>query len=337
MTNIDQPQQQPKLLDRVRLAIRVRHYSIRTEEAYVNWIRRYIVYHGKKHPSAMGAEEINAFLSHLASDLDVAESTQNQALSAILFLYRVVLEEKVGWIHDVVRARRPEKIPVVLDRDEVRRLFANMSGTPKLVAGLLYGSGLRLLEGLRLRVKDVDFQAGEIIVREGKGRKDRRTMLPRSVARALEAQIAKVRVLHERDLARGHGEVWLPHALARKYPNAPRELAWQYVFPSRDLSRDPRSGILRRHHLTDSAVQKAVKDAVEAARIEKPAGCHTLRHTFATELIADGYDIRTVQELLGHADVRTTMIYVHVLNKGARGVASPLDRWGDPLLGLMEE
>jgi integron integrase len=326
MTSEPEPQP-PKLLDRVSAALRVRHYSIRTEHAYVGWIRRYILFHGKKHPSAMGPDEINAFLTHLAVEGDVAVSTQNQALSALLFLYREVLEEKVGWIDDVVRAKRPVKLPVVLTRGEVRALLAKMNGVPKLVAALLYGSGMRLLEALRLRVKDVDFLAGEIAIREAKGAKDRRTMLPRALAAPLEEQIGQARRLHEQDLEAGLGDVWLPHALARKYPNAGRELAWQYVFPARGLSVDPRAGVLRRHHSSESAVQKAVKDAARAAGIDRQAGCHTLRHTFATQLLEDGYDIRTIQELLGHADVKTTMIYTHVLNKGGRGVTSPLDRW----------
>jgi integron integrase len=279
----------------------------------------------------MGAEEINAFLTHLAVDRDVAVSTQSQALSAILFLYRDVLQEEVGWLGDIVRARRPATLPVVLARGEVRQLLSNMKGIPKLVASVLYGSGMRLLEALRLRVKDVDFLAGEILIREAKGRKDRRTMLPRALAEPLERQIQNVRRLHEEDLAAGYGEVWLPHALERKYVNAAKDFAWQFVFPARVLSADPRTGVMRRHHLTDSAVQKAVKDAVKAARIEKQVGCHTLRHTFATQLLEDGYDIRTIQELLGHVDVKTTMIYTHVLNKGGRGVTSPLDRWADAI------
>jgi integron integrase len=325
MTN--EPQQPPKLLDRVRDAIRVRHYSRRTEDAYVAWIRRYILFHGKTHPSAMGAEHVNAFLTHLAVDCDVAASTQGQALSAIFFLYRNVLEEEIGWVDDVVRARRPARLPVVLAREEVRMLLGRMSGVTKLVAAMLYGSGMRLLEALRLRVKDVDFLAGEIVIREAKGRKDRRTMLPMALAGPLQQQIERARRLHEADLGAGHGDVWLPHALGVKYPNAGREFAWQYVFPARSLSVDPRSGVTRRHHLDESTVQKAVKAAVREAGLDRQVGCHTLRHTFATQLLADGYDIRTIQELLGHADVKTTMIYTHVLNRGGRGVTSPLDRW----------
>jgi len=321
----------PKLLDRVRAAIRVRHYSRRTEDAYVNWIRRYILFHGKTHPSAMGAEHVNAFLTHLAVDRDVAASTQGQALSAILFLYREVLDEKIGWLEDVVRARKPSRLPVVLVREDVRRLLGEMSGVTKLVAAMLYGSGLRLLEALRLRVKDVDFLAGEIIVREGKGRKSRRTMLPEALAGALQQQVERARRLHGEDLEAGCGAVWLPHALAVKYPNAATEFAWQYVFPAKALSVDPRSGVTRRHHLDESTVQKAVKVAVRAAKLDRHVGCHTLRHTFATQLLEDGYDIRTIQELLGHADVKTTMIYTHVLNKGGRGVTSPLDRWLVPV------
>jgi len=317
-----------KLLDRVRDAIRVRHYSRRTEDAYVNWIRRYILFHHKTHPSALGPEDLNAFLTHLAVDCDVAASTQGQALSAILFLYRHVLEEEIGWVGDVVRAKRPVRLPVVLAREEVRMLLGRMSGVTKLVAALLYGSGMRLLEALRLRVKDVDFLAGEIVIREAKGRKDRRTMLPMALAGPLQQQIERARRLHEADLVAGYGEVWLPNALAVKYPNAAREFAWQYVFPARGLGVDPRSAVTRRHHLDESTVQKAVKAAVRESGLDRQVGCHTLRHTFATQLLADGYDIRTIQELLGHADVKTTMIYTHVLNKGGRGVTSPLDRWG---------
>ena len=316
----------PRLLDRVREEIRTRHYSRRTEEAYVGWIRRFILHHNKRHPAAMGAVEVNAFLSHLAVAGHVSASTQAQALSALVFLYRHVLEDPLPWLDEIVRAARPQRLPVVLSRDEVVALLARLEGTARLVASVLYGGGLRLLEALRLRVKDVDFAANLLVVREGKGDKDRRTMLPESLRAALQAQIGTVRRLHERDLQKGFGDVWLPDALNRKYPGAGREFAWQYVFPSGRLSFDPRGGVQRRHHLDESMIQRAVKGAVRAARIEKNAGCHTLRHSFATHLLEDGYDIRTIQELLGHADVKTTMIYTHVLQQtGGRGVRSPMD------------
>ena len=316
----------PRFLDQVRDAVRTRHYSRRTEEAYLGWTKRFILFHGKRHPAAMGADEVNAFLSHLAVDGHVSASTQAQALSALVVLYRNVLDDPLPWIEDIVRASRPRKLPVVLSREEVRSLLAVMKGTPRLVAALLYGGGLRLLEALRLRVKDVDFAARLLIVREGKGAKDRRTMLPDSLHHPLRAQVEDVRRIHRKDLARERGEVWLPDALARKYPNAGREFAWQYLFPASRLAVDPRSGIERRHHLDESAVQRTVKEAVREAGIEKHAGCHTLRHSFATHLLEDGYDIRTIQELLGHADVKTTMIYTHVLQRtGGRGVRSPLD------------
>ncbi len=315
----------PRLLDRVRNAIRVRHMSIRTEEAYVGWIRRYIVFHGKKHPSMMGVSEVNEFLTHLAVNDHVSPSTQKQALSGILFLYREVLDDPLPSIGEVVRASDKPKLPVVLTREEVRRTLGRMSGITRLVSALLYGTGMRLLEGLRLRVKDVDFVAREIIVRQGKGRKDRRTMLPDVLAEELQDHLVRVRTLHERDQSEGFGEVWLPYALARKYPSAPSEWLWQYVFPSKNRSVDPRDGVERRHHWSESAIQKNVRAAARAAGIDKPVGPHTFRHSFATHLLEDGYDIRTLQQLLGHADVKTTMIYTHVLDKGAGGVRSPLD------------
>ena len=318
--------QPPKLLDRVRHAIRTRHYSRRTEEAYVGWIRRYILFHRKRHPASMGAEEVNGFLSHLAVDGQVSASTQAQALSALVFLYRNVIDDPLPWMDEIVRAQRPKRLPVVLSRDEVATVFSHLEGTPRIVASLLYGAGLRLLEALRLRVKDIDFAANIVVVRDGKGGKDRRSMLPESLRAALRTQIESVRRLHARDLAQGGGEVWLPDALSRKFPAAGRDLAWQWVFPSARLSIDPRSGVQRRHHLDESAIQRAVKSAVRRARIEKMAGCHTFRHSFATHLLEDGYDIRTIQELLGHADVKTTMIYTHVLQRsGGRGVRSPID------------
>jgi integron integrase len=316
----------PRLLDRVRAATRTRHYSRRTEEAYVGWTRRFVLFQGKRHPAAMGADEVNAFLSHLAVEGRVSASTQAQALCALVFLYRHVLDDPLPWINDIVRARRLKKLPVVLTREEVRALLGAMKGTPRLVAAILYGGGLRLLEALRLRIKDVDFAARLLVVREGKGAKDRRTMLPDSLHEPLRAQIECVRRIHRKDLALGRGEVWLPNALERKYINAAREFGWQYLFPASRLTADPRSGIERRHHLDESAVQRAVKEAVREVGMAKQAGCHTLRHSFATHLLEDGHDIRTIQELLGHADVRTTMIYTHVLQRaGGRGVRSPLD------------
>ncbi|MFZ2491379.1 MAG: integron integrase [Thermoanaerobaculia bacterium] len=317
----------PRLLDRVREAIRTRHYSRRTEDAYVQWIRRYILFHHKTHPAAMGADEVNAFLTNLAVAKHVSASTQAQALSALLFLYRHVIDDPLPWLTDVVRASRPKRLPVVLSREEVRELLGRLTGTPRLVASILYGSGLRLLEALRLRVKDVDLAARMLVVREGKGSKDRRTMLPDVLRDPLRDQLEVVKRIHREDLDGGHGEVWLPDALDRKYRGAAKDLSWQYVFPASRLSRDPRDGAVRRHHYEESAVQRAVKAAVRSAGIDRQAGCHTLRHSFATHLLEDGHDIRTIQELLGHADVKTTMIYTHVLNRaGGRGIRSPLDR-----------
>jgi integron integrase len=315
----------PKLLDQVRDAIRRKHFSLRTERIYCDWIRRFILYHRKRHPQEMGETEITEFLTHLARNGLVAASTQNQALSALLFLYREVLQREIGWLDKVERAKRPSRLPVVLTRDEARRVFLNLHGRHRLMAGLLYGSGLRLMECVRLRVKDVDFGYLRITVREGKGGKDRVTMLPVNLAKALERELGKVRAQHEEDLERGFGQVHLPNALARKYPQAAREWGWQYVFPSSRLSIDPRTGQKRRHHTDESVLQTAVKKAVRAAGITKAATCHTFRHSFATHLLENGYDIRTVQELLGHKDVSTTMVYTHVLNKPGLGVKSPLD------------
>ena len=316
----------PRLLDQVRNAIRVRHYSIRTEEAYVGWVRRYVVFHGKRHPAEMGAAEVSAFLTHLAVKGRVAASTQNQALNALVFLYRHVIEQPLpDLLDDVARAKKPARLPVVLTRDEVQRVLAALEGTHGLIAGLLYGSGLRLLEALRLRVKDLEWSARQVVVRDGKGAKDRVTMLPGRLVEPLREHLRHVRLIHRRDLDAGGGAVHLPGAFDRKQPGAARAWGWQYAFPAPALSRDPRTGILRRHHLHESSVQKAVNAAVRRAGIVKRASCHTLRHSFATHLIEAGYDIRTVQELLGHADVRTTMIYTHVLNRGGRGVRSPLD------------
>jgi integron integrase len=320
----------PRLLDRVRLAIRARHYSRRTEDAYAHWIRRFILFHGKRHPAEMGGPEVTAFLSSLASDARVSASTQNQALSALLFLYRVVLETDLPWLEGVVRARRPARLPVVLSREEVRAVLDRLDGVPRLAAALLYGSGLRLLECLRLRVKDVDFGARQIVVRAGKGDKDRVTLLPAAVAGELAGHLDRMRKQHARDVARGAGWVEMPGSLGRKYPNAGREWGWQWVFPATRAYVEAETGQRRRHHLHESVMQRAVHGAVRRAGIAKPASCHTFRHSFATHLLEDGYDIRTVQELLGHRDVSTTMIYTHVLNRGPAGVRSPFDRLNKP-------
>ena len=319
--------QSPRLLDQVRGKIRLKHYSIRTEQAYVDWIKRFVLHFDKRHPSEMGAREVEAFLTHLAVQGRVAASTQNQAKSALLFLYREVLERDLPWLEDVERAKAPKRLPVVLTQDEAQTVLSRLKGTHWLVAGLLYGSGLRIMEALRLRVKDLEFTRGEILVREGKGFKDRVTMLPAMLIEPLKVHLKRVKVLHDQDVAEGFGEVYLPYALDRKYPNAAREWGWQYVFPSNNRSVDPRSGAVRRHHVQDQAIQRAIRQAVRDAGIVKPATPHTLRHSFATHLLTSGYDIRTVQELLGHKDVATTMIYTHVLNKGGRGVTSPLDRF----------
>ena len=316
----------PKLLDQVRDKLRVKHYSIRTEQSYVGWIKRYIYFHDKRHPKNMGARDIEAFLTHLAVQGKVAAATQNLAKSALLFLYRDVLEIQLPWLDNITQAKAPKRLPVVLTVSEVQAVLSRLSGTHALIASLLYGGGMRLMEAVRLRVKDVDFARHEILVREGKGFKDRVTMLPEVVVAPLKAHLVKVKALHKEDLAQGCGEVYLPFALDKKYPNAGREWGWQYVFPSKNLSVDPRSGKMRRHHVDEKGVQRAVKQAVRDAELTKPATPHTLRHSFATHLLQSGYDIRTVQELLGHSDVSTTMIYTHVLNKGGRGVVSPLDR-----------
>jgi len=316
----------PKLLDLVRQEIRSRHFSPRTEEAYVGWVRRFILHHGKRHPGEMGEREITGYLSYLASDRRVSPSTQNQALAALMFLYQEVLHRKLEWLEGVTRARRAPRLPVVLTRAEVDAIITRIEGPPRLMAGLLYGAGLRLMECCRLRVKDVDLARGEIIVRDGKGRKDRVTMLPATLRSSLGAQLKMVRLQHEEDLRRGRGHVELPGALARKYPNASREWGWQWVFPATRTHVDPETGQRRRHHLHESVLQRLVKLAARKAGLAKPASCHTLRHSFATHLLESGYDIRTIQELLGHSDVTTTMIYTHVLNRGGRGVRSPLDQ-----------
>jgi integron integrase len=316
----------PKLLDQLRARIRRLGLSLRTEEAYVGWVRRFILANDRRHPRGLGGRHVEAFLTHLATRAHVSASTQSQALSALLFLYREVLQQELPWMDEIRRAKRPQRLPTVLGREEVTALLSEMSGATWLMASLLYGSGLRLMECLRLRVQDVDFLRREITVRQGKGGKDRRTMLPAALIEPLQAQMAEAKRIHQRDLRAGFGEVWLPDALARKYRGAAREWAWQYIFPAGARSIDPRSGIARRHHIDESVLQRAVKNAVRRAGIDKPATCHTLRHSFATHLLEEGYDIRTIQELLGHKDVSTTQIYTHVLNRGGRGVFSPLDR-----------
>jgi integron integrase len=315
----------PSLFDEVRRVLRVHHYSIRTESAYLGWIRRYIELNGCRHPRQLGARDLETFLSRLAVDGKVAASTQNQALAAILFLYRDVLRQRLDWMEDVVRAKKPRRLPTVLARVEVQGLLAQMDGRPRMLASVLYGTGLRLLECLRLRIKDVDFARNEITVRNGKGGKDRRTLLPRSLVEPLQQEIERARVLHAHDLAAGFGRVHLPYALDRKYRNADREFAWQYVFPALHRSVDPRDDVERRHHVSEGVVSRALKQAQQRAGIAKPVTAHTLRHSFATHLLESGYDIRTIQELLGHKDLATTQIYTHVLNRGASGVLSPLD------------
>lgn len=318
-------QNKPKLLDQVRGAIRLKHYSMRTEQIYLDWIRRFILFHKKRHPAEMAESEVTEFLTYLARDGHVASSTQNQALSAILFLYKQVLKREIGWLDGVERAKKPVRLPVVLTKDEARKLFAHLHGMHRVMAGLLYGSGLRLMECVRLRVKDVDFGYLRITVRDGKGAKDRVTMLPTNLVQPLQRHLQKVRAQHEEDLEGGYGAVYLPTALERKMPNAARDWNWQYVFPSARISIDPRSGRKQRHHVDESMLQAAVRRAVIESGINKPATCHTLRHSFATHLLENGSDIRTIQELLGHKDVSTTMIYTHVLNKPGIGVKSPLD------------
>jgi integron integrase len=315
----------PTLLDEVRRAVRVRHLSRRTEHSYVGWIKRFLRFHRGRHPMEMGEKEVTAFLSYLATDRGVSASTQNQALSALLLLYRDVYGRELEWMKDVVRAKRPVRLPEVLTRGEVTDLLDRLEGTPLLMASLLYGSGLRLLECARLRVKDVDFEGGQILVRDGKGRKDRRTMLPERLKAPLREHLRRVKAQHEKDRNAGAGGVALPDALSRKYPAAAKEWSWQWVFPATRHYRDRETGDRRRHHLHETVLQRAVKSAAREAGIAKQATCHTLRHSFATHLLQAGYDIRTIQELLGHRDASTTIIYVHVLAKGGRGVRSPLD------------
>ena len=317
--------QTPKLLDQLRHTLRLKHYSLRTEQAYANWVKRFILFHQKRHPNTMGAPEIEQFLTHLAVNDHIAASTQNQALSALLFLYHHVLDLDLEETINAVRAKRPHHLPVVLDKTEVTRLLALLPNPPQLMAQLMYGCGLRLMECVRLRVKDVDFDQRQIIVRAGKGAKDRDTLLPDSLHTPLQRQLRYAQALHQNDLEEGLGQVYLPYALERKYPNANREWGWQYVFPAPKLSLDPRTGHLRRHHYSEQNLQRAIKQVLKAAGIIKPASCHTLRHSFATHLLEAGYDIRTIQELLGHKDVSTTMIYTHVIKRGGLAVRSPLD------------
>ncbi len=316
----------PKLLDQVRSRCRRLGYSVRTERAYASWIRRFVLFNGKRHPRELGSHDVEKFLTDLAVRGNVAASTQNQALSAILFLYREILGLELPWMENVTRAKRPQRLPVVLSRTEVERLLTMIDAEVWLMAALLYGSGMRLMECMRLRVKDVDFERRQITVRNGKGGKDRQVPLPESVRDRLKTAIERVRILHAQDVSEGHGMVWLPNALARKYPKADLEFAWQYVFPARSLSVDPRSGITRRHHVDEAILQRAIKAARFKAGIDKPVTPHVLRHSFATHLLEFGADLRTIQMLLGHKDVATTQIYTHVLNRGAGGVLSPLDR-----------
>jgi len=313
-------------LESVRRCIRVRHYSIRTEKTYIDWIKRFILFHKKKHPDEMGEKEVGDFLTYLACDKNVSAATQNLALNSLVFLYRHVLKKEFGEITNVVRAKKPSRLPVVLTRIEVTRLLTHLHDQQWLMGSLLYGSGLRLMECLRIRIKDVDFSNRAIIVRSGKGNKDRITILPDDLIEPIKAHMALVKLAHQRELEQGFGTVYLPFALARKYSNANKEWAWQYLFPAKKRSKDPRSDVEQRHHYYEKSLQKAVKSAVYKAEINKPASCHTLRHSFATHLLENGYDIRTVQELLGHADIRTTQIYTHILNRGGNAVISPLNQ-----------
>jgi integron integrase len=314
-----------RLLEQVRDKIRTKHYSIRTEEAYLHWVKRYILFNGKRHPREMGGKEVESFLTHIAVHGKVSASTQNQAKSALLFLYKNVLEVDLPWMTDIVSAKSPQRLPVVLTRSEVTAVLSQVSGTSGLMLRLIYGTGMRIMECLRLRVKDLDFERYEIVVREGKGAKDRVTMLPQSLAPPIREHLLRVKELHDIDLRDGFGEVYMPNALDRKYPNAGREWLWQYVFPANRISKDPRSQRWARHHADVQPIQRCMREALRRANVLKQASPHTLRHSFATHLLHAGYDIRTVQELLGHQDVSTTMIYTHVLNRGGKGVRSPLD------------
>jgi integron integrase len=316
----------PKLLEQTRDQMRTRHYSYRTEQTYLHWIKQFILFHDKRHPSLLGSEHIGTFLTHLAVKRRVSASTQNQALAALLFLYKQVLHIDLPRLENIARAKKPFRLPAVFTRDEVKAVLARLTATKWLMASLLYGSGLRLNECLRLRVKDVDFAHRQITVRDGKGGRDRVTVLPDALVQALQGHLVRVRSIHTQDLEEGYGAVHLPNALARKYPNAARAWAWQFVFPAPKCSRDPISGLTLRHHVGAWVLQSAVKEAVQKAGIQKAASCHTFRHSFATHLLESGSDIRTVQELLGHKDVSTTMIYTHVLNRGGKGVRSPLDQ-----------
>lgn len=320
------PARGTKVLEQVRERIRQLGMSVRTEIAYVGWVRRFVVANHMRHPREMGGMEVETFLTNLATKNRVSPSTQAQALAALLFLYRRVLEVELPWLENILRAKRTQRLPVVLTKGEVVRVLAGMSGMARLLASLLYGTGMRLMEAVRLRVKDVDFERGEITIRDGKGAKDRVTMLPSMLREALRQQIAEARRLHQFDVMQGHGNVYLPNGLARRYPEASREWVWQYVFPATQRSIDPRSGAERRHHVDEQWLQRAMRRSVVRACIAKPATCHTLRHSFATHLLEAGCDMRTVQELLGHGDVSTTQVYAHALNRGARGVVSPLDR-----------
>ena len=314
-----------KLLDQVRITLRTNHYSRKTEESYVSWIKRFVLFNNKRHPNELSEGEIKKYLEYLAVKQHVSSSTQNQALCAIIFLYKRVLKKKLGDFGELIWAKKSKRLPVILAQEEIKKLLAQLSGTYWIMANLLYGSGLRLNECLQLRVKDIDFIYNQVTIRDPKGDKDRVTMLPERVIDPLKKHLEKVRRLHERDIQKGYGRVHLPNALVRKYPNADKEWGWQYIFPSAQLAIDPEDGVLRRHHIYETVLQKAVKEAVRKAGIVKPASCHTLRHSFATQLLQSGYDIRTVQELLGHRDVKTTMIYTHVLKKGGLGVRSPAD------------
>ena len=315
----------PKLLDRVRSVIRYKHYSLRTERSYIDWIKRFIFFHDKQHPLKMGKDEVRCFLTHLAVKGKVAASTQNQALCALLFLYKEVLQTDLKWVDDIEWAKKGKRLPVVLTKAETRKILSILEGNAWLAANLMYGSGLRLMECLRLRIKDIDFDYRQITVRQGKGDKDRITVLPNNIRAALFKQVEMVTIFHQKDIEENIGPVFLPNALDRKYPNAGKELGWQFLFAAQNVSTDPRSGISRRHHIHQDTIQRAVKRAVRSSGVLKKASCHTFRHSFATHLLEAGYDIRTIQELLGHSDVSTTMIYTHVLNKGGKAVQSPVD------------